>query len=83
MLEVKGLCAGYGRVQVLWDVDLTVEPRQIVALIGPNGAGKSTLLRAVSGMIPPRSGEITFHGRQLAGLPIEDIVRVGISHRTS
>jgi branched-chain amino acid transport system ATP-binding protein len=80
MLEVNGLCAGYGRVQVLWDVDLTVEPRQIIALIGPNGAGKSTLLRAVSGMVPPRSGEIVFHGRQLAGLPIEDIVRVGISH---
>jgi branched-chain amino acid transport system ATP-binding protein len=80
MLQVRRLCAGYGRVQVLWDVDLTVEPRQIVALIGPNGAGKSTLLRALSGMIPLRSGEITFRGANLAGRSIEDIVRVGISH---
>jgi branched-chain amino acid transport system ATP-binding protein len=80
VLDVRGLCAGYGRVQVLWDVDLSVGPNQIVALIGPNGAGKSTLLRAMSGMIPLRAGHITFRGRELAGLPVEDIVRVGIAH---
>ncbi len=80
MLEVRGLCAGYGRVQVLWDVDLVVEPNQIVALIGSNGAGKSTLLRALSGMIPIRSGSARFRGKELAGLPIEDIVRLGMAH---
>jgi branched-chain amino acid transport system ATP-binding protein len=80
MLEVRGLCAGYGRVQVLWDVDLAVEPNQIVALIGSNGAGKSTLLRALSGMIAIRSGSGRFRGRELAGLAIEDVVRLGIAH---
>jgi branched-chain amino acid transport system ATP-binding protein len=80
MLTVTGLSAGYGRVQVLWDVDLTVKSHQIVAIIGPNGAGKSTLLRALSGMISPWSGEVTFRSRELAGLAMEDIVRVGVAH---
>ncbi|HOF36866.1 MAG TPA: ATP-binding cassette domain-containing protein, partial [Dermatophilaceae bacterium] len=62
MLEVKGVCAGYGRVQVLWDVDLTVSANEIVALVGPNGAGKTTLLRALSGMVPIRDGSVTFLG---------------------
>jgi branched-chain amino acid transport system ATP-binding protein len=78
--EVRGVCAGYGRVGVLWDVDITVGPRQIVALIGPNGAGKTTLLRALSGMITPTAGSVRFNGRELAGLPIEEIVRAGVAH---
>jgi branched-chain amino acid transport system ATP-binding protein len=56
MLEVSGLSAGYGRVQVLWDVDLEVREREVVALVGPNGAGKTTLLRALSGMAQIRDG---------------------------
>jgi branched-chain amino acid transport system ATP-binding protein len=80
LLEVRDLNAGYGRVQVLWDVDLAVEQQQIVALVGANGAGKTTLLRAISGMIPTRSGSITFQGREIAGMPIESIVDLGIAH---
>ena len=80
LLEVHNLNAGYGRVQVLWDVSLGVEPRQIVSLIGANGAGKTTLLRAISGMIPARSGRITFQGREIAGASIESIVDLGIAH---
>ena len=80
LLEVRGLSAGYGRVQVLWDVDLAVEARQIVALVGANGAGKTTLLRAISGMISARSGRITFDGREIAGSAIESIVDLGIAH---
>jgi branched-chain amino acid transport system ATP-binding protein len=80
LLEVRGLNAGYGRVQVLWDVDLAVVEQQIVALVGANGAGKTTLLRAISGMIPTRSGSITFQGREIAGMPIESIVDLGIAH---
>jgi branched-chain amino acid transport system ATP-binding protein len=80
MLEVRGLDAGYGRVQILWDVSLAVEAEQIVALVGANGAGKTTLLRAISGMIPSRSGSITFAGREIAGAPIENIVDLGIAH---
>lgn len=80
LLEVGGLSAGYGRVQVLWDVDLTVGDNEVVALVGPNGAGKSTLLRALSGMIPVTAGSIRFRGKELAGLSIERIVDVGIAH---
>jgi branched-chain amino acid transport system ATP-binding protein len=80
LLEVRDLNAGYGRVQVLRDVDLTVERQQIVALVGANGAGKTTLLRAISGMIPTRSGSITFQGREIAGTSIESIVDLGIAH---
>ncbi|HVQ89641.1 MAG TPA: ABC transporter ATP-binding protein [Mycobacteriales bacterium] len=80
MFAVKGLCAGYGRVGVLWDITMTVRARQIVALIGPNGSGKTTLLRALSGMIPPRSGSVTFRGSELVGRSIEEIVMVGVAH---
>jgi branched-chain amino acid transport system ATP-binding protein len=80
MLEVAGLSAGYGRVQVLWDVDLSVGRQQIVALVGPNGAGKSTLLRALSGMIPISAGHATFRGQKLGGRSIEQIVGLGIAH---
>ena len=80
MLEVAGLSAGYGRVQVLWDVELSVGQQQIVALVGPNGAGKSTLLRALSGMIPISAGQAIFRGLEVGGRSIEQIVDLGIAH---
>ena len=80
LLAVRGLSAGYGSVQVLWDVDLEVQERQIVALVGANGAGKTTLLRAISGMIPSRSGSIRFGDREIAGASIESIVDLGVAH---
>ena len=80
LLEVRDLNAGYGRVHVLWDVSITVEVGQIVALVGANGAGKTTLLRAISGMIPTRSGSMTFKDREMAGSSIEAIVDLGIAH---
>jgi branched-chain amino acid transport system ATP-binding protein len=80
MLRVERLSAGYGRVQVLWDVDLEVGEREIVALVGSNGAGKTTLLRAISGLIPPSAGEVHFEDAPLAGLRPEQIVACGIAH---
>jgi branched-chain amino acid transport system ATP-binding protein len=80
MLEVAGLEAGYGRVQVLWDVGLEVGESEIVALVGSNGAGKTTLLRAVSGMITPTGGEVRLDGSSLVGRAPEDIARAGIAH---
>jgi branched-chain amino acid transport system ATP-binding protein len=80
MLEVRGLAAGYGRVQVLWDVDLEVGEGEVVALVGSNGAGKTTLLRAVSGMITPTDGEVRLAGDSLVGRAPEEAVRAGISH---
>ncbi|HTK62724.1 MAG TPA: ABC transporter ATP-binding protein [Pseudonocardia sp.] len=80
LLEVSGLCAGYGAVQVLWDVELTVAEGELVAIIGPNGAGKSTLLRALSGIIPISAGSATFRGRPLGGVTIERIAGMGLAH---
>ncbi|TMC85050.1 MAG: ABC transporter ATP-binding protein [Chloroflexi bacterium] len=80
LLEVRNLDAGYGRIQVLWDVSIAVEPNQIVALVGANGAGKTTLLRALTGMIRIRSGSITFQDHEIAGSSIESIVELGIAH---
>jgi branched-chain amino acid transport system ATP-binding protein len=80
LLEVRQLRAGYGRIQVLWDVDLLVHDNQIVALVGANGAGKTTLLRAISGMIRVGSGSIQLRGHELRGLEAEEIVDLGIAH---
>jgi ABC-type branched-subunit amino acid transport system ATPase component len=80
MLEVSGLSAGYGRVEVLWDVGLEVGDNEIVALVGSNGAGKTTLLRAISGLIRPTEGEVGFDDSSLAGLRPEQIVAHGIAH---
>jgi len=80
MFEAKQLSAGYGRVQVLWDVDLRIGDNEIVALVGPNGAGKTTLLRALTGMVEIRSGTVDFRGKTVRGRSIEQIVSLGISH---
>jgi branched-chain amino acid transport system ATP-binding protein len=80
VLELTQVCAGYARVEVLWDVDLTVGSHEIVALVGPNGAGKTTLLRAISGIAEVTSGSISFRGRSLRGRSIERIVDLGIAH---
>lgn len=80
MFEAKQLSAGYGRVQVLWDVDLRIGDNEIVALVGPNGAGKTTLLRALTGMVEIRSGTVDFRGEIVRGRSIEQIVSLGISH---
>ena len=80
MLEVKKLCTGYGRIQVLWDIDLAIGENEIVALVGPNGSGKTTLLRAITGMIPVKSGSVDFLGESIKGQSIEEIVSRGIAH---
>jgi branched-chain amino acid transport system ATP-binding protein len=80
MLEVERLSAGYGPVEVLWEIDLEVDAGEIVALVGSNGAGKTTLLRAISGLIPPSAGEVRFEGRPLTGLRPEQIVSHGLAH---
>ena len=82
LLRVQNLCAGYGQVQVLWGVDLTVERGSIVCLVGSNGAGKSTLLRAISGLIAPSSGHVHFGKRDLTGATPDDILRGGHRART-
>ena len=79
-LEVQHVDAGYGAVQVLWDVSLEVGAGEVVALIGANGAGKSTLLRVISGLLRPERGRVAFQTRDVTGLPPERLVHLGIAH---
>ena len=80
MLELRGVHAGYGRIDVLHDVSLVVPRGGMVGLLGPNGAGKTTLVRAISGLARVSAGEIVFEGRPIRGRAAEDIVALGIIH---
>ncbi len=79
MLEVRGVRAGYGAINVLWDVDLAFATGKLTAIIGPNGAGKTTLLRAIMGEVPATKGEIALDGRSLNGVPTWRMVDAGIA----
>jgi branched-chain amino acid transport system ATP-binding protein len=78
LLEVRGLRAGYGQIEVLHGVDLTVRAGTVVALLGPNGAGKSTLLKAVSGQVKPTGGCVHLGGRHVNGTPPHRLARIGL-----
>ncbi len=80
MLQVKDLEVKYGDYQALWGVSLEVREGEVVCLLGPNGAGKSTLVSAVSGLVRPAHGEITFRGERLNNLATHQIVTRGLSH---
>ncbi len=79
-LEVRKLEAGYGKIQVLWGIDLQVESGAFVTIIGANGAGKTTLLRAISGLIPRARGSVRAFGEELHGHSPARIVRRGVGH---
>ncbi|WP_225027242.1 ABC transporter ATP-binding protein [Xinfangfangia pollutisoli] len=79
-LVVSHLTAGYGHQTVLHDLSLRVEAGQLTALIGPNGHGKTTLLRAISGLIPAKSGEIRLGETRISGLGAAAVVARGIVH---
>jgi len=79
-LELQRLSAGYGGIDVIHDIDLTVRPREIVTLIGANGAGKSTLLKTISGLTRSSTGTITFNGARIEASPIATRMRLGIVH---
>ena len=78
LLEVRGLHAGYGPVEVLHGLDLEVNAGEVVVMLGANGAGKTTTIRAVSGTIA-RRGAITFEGQAITKTPADQIVRLGIA----
>ena len=80
LLQIEGLQAGYGDVQVLWDVTIRVMPGEITCIVGSNGAGKTTLLRTVSGLIQPRAGSIHLQGQELAGESADAVLGAGIAH---
>lgn len=80
LLSIAGLVAGYGEVDIITGIALTVAPQEIVTIAGTNGAGKSTLAKAIMGLVPRCRGNIDFGGRELSGLRPEDRIRVGIAY---
>lgn len=80
MLEMNNVDAGYGDLQVLFNVSLHIKQGECVALVGSNGAGKTSLLRIVSGFLPIRSGTVTFDGKDLMKKPPYERAGLGIAH---
>ena len=80
LLRIAGLSGGYGDVDIVSGIDMTVSEREIVTIAGTNGAGKSTLIKAAMGLLPRISGEMTFNGIDLLKLAVPDRIRVGISY---
>ena len=79
MLEVDNVRAGYGAINVLWDVTLSVAKGQLTTIIGPNGAGKTTLLRAIMGLLPVSQGGIRYDGKPLNGTSTWDMLGLGMA----
>ena len=80
MLEVRRLNAGYGRAQVLFDLELELRAGEVAVLAGRNGAGKSTTLKAIMGLLAPSSGEVLFEGRRIDGLEPFEVARLGLGY---
>jgi len=77
-LELRGVSAGYGRIEVVHEVDVVVPAGSVVALLGPNGAGKTTTLSAIAGIIPLMQGDLLLDGRSIRGLSTYERTRQGI-----
>ncbi|WP_084576830.1 ABC transporter ATP-binding protein [Sporomusa malonica] len=79
MLKVDNINVYYGAIHALKGISVEVKQGEIVTLIGANGAGKSTTLRTISGLLKPKTGQIVFEGQNIAGVPAQNIVKLGIS----
>ena len=79
LLDIRGLHVNYGAIQALQDVNMVVHAGEIVTLIGANGAGKTSTLRAISRVLDPSDGVITYGGRNIARLRADEVVRLGIA----
>ena len=80
MLTVEGLTCRYGKIAAVSDLTLEVRRGELVALIGANGAGKTTTLKAISGLVTPAAGRITFEGEDITGASARRILQLGIAH---
>ncbi len=80
MLKIEKLFVSYGAIEALHGISLEINEKEIVTIIGANGAGKSTLLKTISGLLKPRSGKITFFGKQIDHIGADEIVRRGVCH---
>jgi ABC-type branched-subunit amino acid transport system ATPase component len=79
LLEVKKINAGYGFLQILWDVSIQIDVGEYVCIVGPNGAGKSTTMKAIAGLITPTSGQVLFKGEPIHGIGGHQVTRKGIA----
>ena len=80
MIEVNQLDAGYGKIEVLFGIDLVADPQKITVIVGPNGSGKSTLLKSIMGSTTVYSGTITYKGRNITAHPKHQIAQMGIAY---
>lgn len=80
LLEVTDLAAGYGRIDVLRGVSLTIRPGEVVTVVGPNGAGKTTLLKTLAGALRRHTGQVTLDGKEIGHLPAHVLVRRGVTY---
>ena len=78
LLEIRQVSSGYGEVQVLWDVDVSLEQGLLTALVGGNGVGKTTMLRTVMGTIRPWGGRVLFKGQDISNLPAHKKAELGL-----
>jgi branched-chain amino acid transport system ATP-binding protein len=79
LLEVKNIEASYGKIKVLWGVNLNINKGEIVGLIGPNGAGKTTLIKTIMNIIKPSNGLIKYEGNIISGMPTHKVAKLGIT----
>lgn len=80
MITVKSLHAGYGKLEILHDMSLTLVEKQFTTVLGPNGSGKSTLMKSILGLTQIFSGSIQFSGKELVGIRTENISKLGIAY---
>ena len=80
LLAASGIVSGYGDIEILHGVSLTVGAGEVVAIIGPNGCGKSTLMKTIFGLLEPTGGAVEFQDTDITGLPPHEIVRQGLSY---
>ncbi len=80
VLEARNLTSGYGETDILYDVSIKLDEKEIVSIIGPNGAGKSTLLKTIFGILRPRQGAVELQDEEITGLSPDKIVRKGMSY---
>lgn len=80
LLEMRDISVNYDKISAIRNISIKVPESKIVTIIGANGAGKTTTLRAMSGMVPLKSGEIYFEGKRIDGLPAHKVVAHGIAH---
>src|SRR6266571_3078913 len=80
LLEARDLHSGYGQMEILHGVSMTVDEGELVTIIGPNGAGKSTLIKTIFGLLRPTEGQVMFRGGDITGLPPQNLVMQGLTY---